>query len=83
LLPVIVDQSKFSWWIGEMPSVSIQEALLLPEPTLTEAANGTTPNCTGLAICFICSPSAAIVVTSCLAASLSRTRRFFPEPVPV
>ena len=40
----IVAQLKFSWWTGDMPAVSIQSSPLIAGPTLTEAANGTSPN---------------------------------------
>ena len=36
-----------------MPCVSIQLSLALFVPTLTEAANGTRENCTGLLTCFM------------------------------
>ena len=54
-----------------MPSWSIQCRLVaLSGPILTEAANGTSANCTGLLICFISAAWPAIVSMSCLAAVL-------------
>ena len=48
-----VDQSKFSWWTGDRPSTSIQDAPAFSGPTLTEAAKGTSENCTGLSTCLM------------------------------
>ena len=40
--------------MGEIPVVSIQDDVSWLAPTLTEAANGTSENCTGFDTCFIC-----------------------------
>ena len=62
--------------------MSIQELLSFCGPTLTEAANGTRPNCTGLSICLISFACEAKRIDQLLGGILEQVDAPLPEPVP-